>query len=40
MGYNPELYPYYLIVPKAKQPLLASIKKFLTGSERIGHENN
>lgn len=33
MGYNPELYPYYLIVPKAKQPLLASIKKFLTGSE-------
>lgn len=32
-GYNKDLYPYYLIVPDKKKPLLSSIKKFFTESE-------
>lgn len=32
-GYNKELYPYYLIVPGMKKPILTSIKKFLTNPE-------
>jgi hypothetical protein len=33
MGFNPELYPYYLILPKIKKPLLKSIKEyFLNGA--------
>ena len=32
MGYDPEKYPYYLIVPVVKKPLLRSIKEyFLSG---------
>lgn len=28
MGFNPKLYPYYLILPKVKKPILKSIKKY------------
>jgi hypothetical protein len=30
MGYDLEKYPYYLIVPAAKKPILSAIKEFLT----------
>lgn len=30
MGYDPEKYPYYLIVPAAKKPILSAIKEYLT----------
>lgn len=30
MGFNPDLYPYYLILPKVKQPILSAIKEYLT----------
>lgn len=30
MGYDPEKYPYYLIVPTAKKPILSAIKEYLT----------
>ena len=29
MGYNPENYPYYLIVPAIKKPILSAIKEYL-----------
>lgn len=29
MGYDPEKYPYYLIVPAAKKPILSAIKEYL-----------
>ena len=29
MGYRPELYPYYLILPKVKKPILSAIKEHL-----------
>ena len=33
MGYDPEKYPYYLILPKKKKPLLKCIKEyFLSGA--------
>ena len=28
MGYDPEKYPYYLILPAAKKPLLSCIKEY------------
>ncbi len=28
MGYDPEKYPYYLIVPAVKKPLLRAIKEY------------
>ena len=30
MGYAPEKYPYYLILPAAKKPILSAIKEYLT----------
>ena len=30
MGYDPEKYPYYLIVPAVKKPILSAIKEYLT----------
>ena len=30
MGFNPELYPYYIILPKVKKPLLKSIREYFT----------
>jgi hypothetical protein len=30
MGYVPEKYPYYLIVPAVKKPILSAIKEYLT----------
>ena len=39
MGYDPEKYPYYLILPAAKKPLLSCIKEyFLSGAYE--EENN
>jgi hypothetical protein len=33
MGYDPEKYPYYLIVPSVKKPILSAIKEyFLSGA--------
>ena len=33
MGYDPENYPYYLILPAIKKPILRSIKEyFLSGA--------
>jgi hypothetical protein len=29
MGYDPEKYPYYLIVPAVKKPILSAIKEYL-----------
>lgn len=31
MGYDPEKYPYYLIVPAVKKPILSAIKEYLIG---------
>ena len=28
-GCNPKLYPYYLILPKVKKPILSAIKEYL-----------
>lgn len=30
MGYDPEKYPYYLILPAVKKPILSAIKEYLT----------
>lgn len=30
MGFDEKLYPYYLILPKAKKPILSCIKEYLT----------
>ncbi len=33
MGYDPEKYPYYLILPAVKKPILSAIKEyFLSGA--------
>jgi hypothetical protein len=33
MGYDPEKYPYYFIVPSVKKPILSAIKEyFLSGA--------
>ena len=38
MGYDPEKYPYYLILPAVKQPSLSAIKDyFLSGA--YGEDN-
>ncbi len=29
MGYDPEKYPYYLILPAVKKPILSAIKEYL-----------
>jgi hypothetical protein len=29
MGYDPEKYPYYLIVPAVKKPILSAVKEYL-----------
>lgn len=29
MGYDPDKYPYYLIVPAVKKPILSAIKEYL-----------
>ena len=41
MGYDPEKYPYYLILPNEKQPILRCIKEyFLSGAyEEENNEN-
>lgn len=39
MGYDPENYPYYLILPAVKKPILSCIKEyFLSGAYE--EENN
>ena len=35
-GYNPANYPYYLILPKSKKPILSSIKVYLTSEQLNG----
>ena len=38
-GYDPEKYPYYLILPKEKKPLLKCIKEyFLCGAYSEDHK--
>lgn len=40
MGYDPEKYPYYLILPAVKKPILRSIKEyFLSGAYEKENSN-
>ncbi len=40
MGCNPDLYPYYLILPAVKKPILSAIKEYLTDQGYdIAHNN-
>ena len=39
MGYDPEKYPYYLIVPAVKKPLLNAIREYFE-SGRHEEKNN
>ena len=40
MGYDPEKYPYYLILPTEKKPILSAIKEYLTQKRSLDIENN
>ena len=40
MGYDPEKYPYYLIVPAVKKPLLSCIKEYFVSGAYEEEENN
>ena len=41
MGYDPAKYPYYLILPKEKQPLLRCIKEyFISGAYEEENDEN
>ena len=39
MGFDQELYPYYLILPKVKKPILRCIKDYLMGGAFEEEEN-